>query len=145
MPLIPSRVTIASRVMLPAHAAFSLYVGFTWVFQADIRTQVPALYALRDLWPIDATGGVILAVGALQLIGMSAHHRAVEAITLIIGCLAYLLLGAAIAASVWTQPASYSAPAWPIYVALAHLASALSLVADEWTDAQGINRRGLAS
>src|SRR5689334_18669953 len=141
MPLTKQTVTVASRLMLPVDAVLSLWIGAAWFFQDNVRTHVPALYAVRAVWPIEATGALIFTVGALIVVAMFTRKRVVGATMVLAGCFCYLLLSVAIAVSVWTQPASYSAPAWPLYVALAHLATALSLAADEFTDAVGVNRR----
>lgn len=135
-------VTRASRIMLPAHAAFSTALGTAWVLQADERTAIPSLYALREIWPIQATGGVLLGLGVLGVVAMLTHRRTLAATCLMAGCIGYVLLTVAILWSLPVMPtASYSAWLWPAYVASAHLATVLSLAADEYTDEYGTNRR----
>jgi hypothetical protein len=127
--------------MLPTHALISLGIGLAWVSQDDIRTRIPALYALRHIWPIQATGLLRVCIGGLVLLAMLTRRRAVAAVMLLAGAATYLLLAVAIAASVAHHPASYSAPMWPLYIAAAHLATALSLASDEYTDTEGANRQ----
>lgn len=130
MPLTRGNVTAASRIMLPAHIIFSTWLGLAWLLQADIRTAVPALYALRNLWPIQATGVVMLAVGIAALAGVLSHQRPLAAVALGMGALTYLGLGAAIGWSSLHSGGSLSAPAWPLYVAVCHMASMVSLARD---------------
>lgn len=141
MPLTRANVTRASRIMLPAHAIVSAGIGAAWFIQDDVRTRIPALYSLRDIWPIQATGMLLLSIGILVAVAILAQRRELAAVMLLAGALAYTFLAVVIAVSVASHPGSYSAPLWPLYIAAAHLASALSLASDEYTDPDGTNRR----
>lgn len=135
-------VTAASRIMLPTHAGFSVALGGVWAWQADERTAVHSLYALRDIWPIQATGGLLFALGALGVVSLLLGRRLPAAVLLFAGAVGYAALTVAVAWSLPGSPlASYSAPLWPAYVATAHLASAISLAADEWTDTDHRNQQ----
>jgi hypothetical protein len=144
VPLDRDHVTIASRIMLPAHVLLSAWVGAAWMFQGAIRTQVPALYALRHVWPLPATG-FVLALGAVVVVGaMLSKHRAVAAIALGASGLMYLVLTGFVVAAFFQDAAgspSFAAPAWTLYPAVAHLASLASLAFDELTDDSGNTRR----
>lgn len=141
MPLTRANITRASRVMLPAHALLSGGIGIAWLAQSDVRTRIPALYSLRHIWPIQGTGLLLVCIAALIAVGMATRNRGIAAVMLLAGAGVYLFLAVVIAVSVARHPASYSAPLWALYVAAAHLASALSLASDEFTDDAGVNRR----
>jgi xanthine/uracil permease len=143
MPLTPSNVTIASRVMLPAHTLLSLGIGLAWAFQSDHRTNNANLAVLRQ-WPIAATGTILVVLAASVAAGMLSRRRVLAAVALIMGGLVYLFLAGTILAAAFHHPASWSAFLWPLYVATAHFASALSLAHDEVTDAEGNHRRAAA-
>src|SRR5690349_9660484 len=111
-------VTRASRLMVPTHALFSSALGAIWATQASERTAVPSLYALRHVWPIQATGGVLFCIGLLGFAAMLVHKRTLAATLLMAGSIAYALLTVAVLASLQaTDLASFSAPLWPAYVA----------------------------
>lgn len=123
-------VTAASKVAVPAHIILSAWIGAAWVIQDSTRTAVPALYALRSWWPIQVTGFVILAIGLAAAVGLLTGSDTVAAVALSMNGLTFLVLAGFVAASLFQGPASYSAPAWPLYVAGCHLASVVSIAKD---------------
>lgn len=137
MPLTRGNVTYASRIMLPVHIVFSSWLGLAWLAQDSTRTAVPSLYALRGVWPIQNTGIVLVVVGVIALLGVLSHRRVVAAVALGMGALAYLILTGFIAWPLLSGAGSFSSPAWPLYVALAHFASMVSLARDTPNDHRG--------
>lgn len=128
--LTKASVTRASRIMLPVHCLFSTGLGLAWLLQDGARTAVPALSAVRSVWPIWATGAVILCVGLISVAGLLSHKRAIAATSLGMGALTFLILAVLITLPIAHDGASFSAPLWPLYVAFAHVASMVSLAMD---------------
>lgn len=138
MPFTRKTITAASRIMLPADAVLSGWIGVAWATQSDVRTAIPSLYALRHIWPISATGTVLVILALVVTLGVIVGNRALTAMALGAGVVAYLFLSLAVTWSLaGGQLASWSAPAWPLYVAVAHFASLISLAKDELTDDKG--------
>lgn len=148
-------VTLASRVMLPTHAAFSGLLGAAWAFQSPSRTNVPALTYLRGLWPIPYTGIILLTLSGVIVGAMLLRDRRLVALALSAGVFIYLCLALGTAASLnpavadlfppvlmIDDHASLSAPLWSLYVASAHLASMVSVVFEE-TDSSAARIREL--
>lgn len=131
MRLTRATVTRASRVMLPAHVLFSAWLGAGWMLQGSARTAVPALSSLRAVWPIESTGIVLFSLGVLAALALLLHQRVLAGVCLSTGALAYLVLAGFVAWPLLHGVGSFSAPAWPLYVATAHFASMLSVVFDE--------------
>lgn len=135
MTLTRATVTAASRIMLPVDAILSAWIGAAWALQSDARTAIPSLYALRHVWPISATGAVLVILAVAVTVGLLLHNRAITAMALGASVVAYVFLAVAISWSLaGGQVASWSAPAWPLYVAVAHFASLVSLAQYELTD-----------
>lgn len=130
MPLSKANVTIASRLMLPTHAIFSTYLGVTWAIQDPTRTHTKALTVL-NVWPIEATGVILAAFGVALVAGLLSQRRTIAAIALAANVIVYLALAGIILAASISAHASWSAAAWPVYIAVAHFASMLSLANDE--------------
>lgn len=143
MTLTRPSVTAASRIMLPVEAILAAWIGVAWAVQSDARTAIPSLYALRSIWPISATGAVLVILAAAITLGMVLGNRTVTAVALGAGTVAYLFLAGAIAWSLaGGQTASWSAPALPAFGAAAHFASLVSLAKGEYTDEH--QRNGVA-
>ena len=135
-----SSVTVASRIMLPAHALFTTLLGLGWLLQDDMRTQIPALAQLRGVWPIYATGTVLLILGLLTTVAILTGRHTLAGLMLGATSLAWLIIAGLIALTATSPDASLTASVWPLYVATAHIASIASLANDETTIA-GANRR----
>jgi hypothetical protein len=145
-------LTTASRIMLPADATFGAALGLTWALQDSSRTNV-SLTAIAGFWPVPYTGWLVVAVAALIVAGMLTNERWVAGLGLAAGVVLYTVLGLVFVAPLelgWGGDApfltvgvgvSLSAPYWPWYLAVAHLASLVSLAQDEFSDSTG-NRSG---
>lgn len=137
MPLTIRRVATADKIMVPAHAAFSGIVGALWIGQSPQRLASPSLSSLADLISLENAGYVLLGQGLLIGAAMLARNRDVAAAALGAGVFVYLGLGYLMADATGQPGASYSAPLWPIYVAVGHLATVMSLALDRPDDTSG--------
>lgn len=131
-PLTPARVTVASRIMLPTYVVFSALLGLNYVFAPEHRLKNPALTAARTVMPVEAWGLVFLILAAVMAVGMLSHNRTGVIIVLCYGAAMYFGWAIFYAASVMLDPrTSLFAPAWPLFVVTAHVASAASLMRGE--------------
>lgn len=137
-----SRATItrASRVMVPMYIAFSGYVGACWILQDSSRGG-PALGKLGTWWPVSYSGAVLFTLAGAMLLFAVTGNRALVGIAIAADGVAYLGLCAAFTIALLDTTASFSAPAWPLGWAIAHIASLASLTAGEYHDDTGVDRR----
>jgi hypothetical protein len=139
--------------MLPTYVVFSIALGEAWILQDPSRHSY-ALQQLDQVWPLAGTGVLLIALGSWLACGLLVHSRVVAATALATGAVAYFLLGVIFVYDAGYQPtdtfpffragvpeASLSAPFWPWFVMVAHLASLLSLTRDEVGDFRERSRR----
>jgi hypothetical protein len=128
MPLTRDSVTIASRVMLPTYTAFALFLGIVYVTDPDGRlahsTSFPVL-------PTAVWGVGFVVVGLLQIAAMIQRDRRLYVLSLAPLLVWCLLWGLALVYSAARDGTSFTAPAFPLFVAFACWASMLSLIAGE--------------
>ena len=149
MPLDRRHVTAASWIMFPTYITFSGALGLTWLLQDQDRTN-RSLTALATWWPVPYTGAILASTALTLAAALATRSRLLGALALAAGVVEYALLGFVFLTPLqlhlaWGWPfihigapdASLSAPLWPWFVAMAHLASLVSVLLDEFTDARG--------
>lgn len=132
MPLTRSTVTVASRVMLPTYVVLATLIGGYYV--VDPGHRLGAVHALTFArW---LTGGnmaiwgwIFLGLAALMCAAFATRNRLAFAFGLCCCAVTMLLWSAMYAASAIVDPeTSLLAPVWPLFVAVACVASVASLL-----------------
>lgn len=132
MPLERANVTAASRCMLPTYPAFFGTVGLGLLLTPTTRlTETPAFaYANRvvdiHLW---GTGFLILAIGFIATLAL--HRRRPYKLALGVAIVWMTLWAAVTVGAAFNDLASFTAWAWPAFIARACWASLISLEARE--------------
>lgn len=132
MPLTRATVTIASRVMLPVDLVFFAIVAVSFLTTPlDRLRATPGLEYVDDVSGIRFVGCIFAAAALLLAAAMLRQNRKLAQMVLG-GSAAWLAIFAVamVGAAVFDQ-ASWSAWAWPAYVASACWASLLSLESRE--------------
>lgn len=130
-----SNVTAASRIMLPVHAGMSAVLGLSYTLSPDMRLKGPAMIAAQELTHISIEwwGILFLVVAVVQISAMLIGNGDLEVAALCFGASVFAMWSILYAITIFTDPnVSYSAFAWPLYVALAHIASTASLMRGEF-------------
>ena len=128
----PPNVTIASRVMLPIYPLFAAGVGLSFVATPlDRLIATPSLRYAQDLVGLRAWGIGYLLVAALLAGALLAGSRRVYCYGLAVMTLWLAVYAVMVLVSAFTAASSWSAWAWPAFVAAACWASLLSLSARE--------------
>src|SRR5262245_56584622 len=117
----PARVTVASRVMLPATTAFMILLGFNYTF--DPKGNIAAAGA--NHYPAQVMGGsmqpwgwMFAALGVLMLAALFTGRRIVFVFALAMACCAWLLWAYMYYRSSREDPAASAvAWGWPLFVA----------------------------
>lgn len=132
MPLTRATVTIASRVMLPAYPVFAAIVGFSFVTTPRERIEATASLRYADqVVPLPLWGGAFVAVAALLAVALAAHSRRLYQAVLGLMAVWMLIYSFVLIGSALYGLASWSAWAWPSFIACACWASLLSLESKE--------------
>ncbi|MBS45283.1 MAG: hypothetical protein CMH83_19365 [Nocardioides sp.] len=132
MPLTRATITLASRVLLPSFPALATVLGGVWILTPRPELRATPFYAgLDDLVPLDAWGVAFVAIAATQIAALLAHSRKAYEWTLAVLAVWLLVIGAVGFWFALNSNASFIAPAWHWFGALACVATALSLDARE--------------
>lgn len=135
MVLTRATVTAASRVMLPTYAALSAVFGLVYTFDPGHRLGgVHALAAQRQVMggTMLPWGAVFFALAGLMLLAFVKQSRMTFAFALCCCAVTWFLWGVLYAVSaVIDQETSFLAPALPLFVTAACIASTVSLLKDE--------------
>ena len=132
MPLRRPNVTIASRVMLPIYPLFAAGVGVSFVATPLERlVATPSLRYAQDLVGLRAWGVGYLLVAALLTGALLAGSRRVYAYGLAVMALWLAVYALMVLLSAFTGASSWSAWAWPAFIAAACWATLLSLLSQE--------------
>lgn len=134
MPL--TRVTVASRVMLPTYVALFGWLGAVYLLDPPRLAASPALAYAATLMPLPMWGIWFLTVAALMAVALAGRRtgwawRQVYTYALWTGIVTMTVWAVVFAAAALTAGASPGAAAWPGFAAVACYASYRSLQAGE--------------
>lgn len=126
-------VTRASRTMLPAYVVLCVAFGAVYVIDPQGRLgRAPSTTFQRDYMPLEAWGGVLLALAVLMLAAMATKRRYLFAYALCCCGLTWFIWGLTLAGSIpRTDNTSYLAPVPPWFFMTCCIASLRSLLAQE--------------
>jgi hypothetical protein len=132
MPLDRAHVTVASRVMLPTYVLFFAVVGSNFLAGTFGRaSSSPMLRYADGLMPIRVWGGLFCACALLMAAAMLTRNRYLYRYGLTLCCFSMIVWALVALVGIWVEPVSYSAWAWPGFVAAACAASNRSLAQGE--------------
>lgn len=131
--LTSANVTAASRIMLPTYVVLATYLGLLYIVDPQGRVQrAPGLSLAREMMPMPAWGACFLTIAALMTFALLSRRRRFFMYALYLYAVAAVLwAGIYLGATQLSPDASYGAPAWPLFVAVACHASARSLARGE--------------
>lgn len=126
-----NHVTIAQRVMVPAHIFLTGLFGYAFTFEADSLRAFPAYQATDAIIPLQLWGLGCLLMCAAMLLALVTGKR-----ELFVGALSllavWMLLWTAVLLKAWGEGVA-SVIAWglPMYATCGAVASMLTLLAKE--------------
>lgn len=133
MPLDRAHITAASKIMLPTYVVLATLAGCVYTF--DPFGRVAGIHALtfqRSVMPVWLWGCPFLVLAALMVLALVRRSRDGFAFALAVSSVAWFAWGCLYLVSATTDPeASVLAPAFPWFVAVACIASMVSLVKRE--------------
>lgn len=142
MPFVRGRLTHSSRLMVPVHTALSFGVAWAYIFGDPDRTATPSFDAARNVMSIRGFGFIFAVVFLIELVGMLSKREEVFVIGLATGMgVAGAWSGFFILSIIFTDNASLTGFQLWGYVALAHLATFLSLTKDTPTVTRSVRAR----
>lgn len=125
-------VTAASRIMLPAYAAFFAAVGASLLFTPQRRLrQTPVFDQADHVLDLDLWGCGYLTVAAALGWALLAHHRSGYRAALAVAAVWMSLWALVALVAAFQNHATFAAWAWPAFVAAACWASLVSLASGE--------------
>lgn len=128
MPLDRDHITAASRVMLPAYVALFSVIGAASLFTPLHRLlETPWFRYANHLMSVRAWGLLFLACSVLMVVAMVRADRWLYRFSLVVCGLSMLVWALMALVGIFFEPISYSAWAWPAFVATACWASDRSL------------------
>jgi 4-amino-4-deoxy-L-arabinose transferase-like glycosyltransferase len=127
MPLTRDNVTAASRRMLPTYPCFFGAIGLGLLLTPlDRLLQTPTFHYANDLISIRLWGAGFLALAAVFIAALLTHTRKTYQYALGVA-IGWMTLWAVVAAASATDLGSFTAWAWPAFIARACWASLVSL------------------
>lgn len=128
MPLTRAKVTIASRVMLPTYPTFAAWIGLVYATDPDSRLAGSPAFPLlpTTVWGVGFIVGAACLSCALVAGDRDLYAKALAPLLIWLGVWA-----AALAWSAIFDGTSFSAPAFPLFGAVACWATMLSLLTRE--------------
>lgn len=128
MPLTKTNVTAASRRMLPTYPIFFATIGLGLLLTSHDRLiQTPTFHYADTFVSIRYWGAGFLALSLAFLAALALRRRRGYQIALTVAIVWMSLWAAVTAASTLTSPSSFTAWAWPAFIARACWASLVSL------------------
>lgn len=131
-PLTWGTLTVPSKLMLPMYVAGAAYIGACYILSPPERLQGASLTVARQVLSMDAWGALAWTLSVVLAVSFLTRRRQLAAAALCVGALAYLVWTGFYAAAIFADPtASLVSPVWPTVTAVAHVATALSLITRE--------------
>lgn len=127
-PLSRSTVTLGSRVMLPTYPAFALYIGFVYATDPAARLAGSSAFPLL---PTAVWGAGFVTAGAVLVAALLVGRRSLYVFSLSPLLLWLLVWAAALGGNAAVADGSFSAPAFPAFIAVTCWATMLSLASRE--------------
>lgn len=138
MPLDRNHITVASRIMLPSYIVFFIVVGSNFLAGTFGRAQSSPMLRYADtIMPIQVWGGVFVTCSLIMAGALVTRNRMLYRYGLLVCGISMTLWALVAVAGIWVEPVSYSAWAWPAFVAAACAASNRSLAAGEQDQRRG--------
>lgn len=127
-PLDRDHVTVASKIMLPTYVAFFSVVGMNFALAPSPRLlESPMLRYADHLMPIRLWGALFVACGLIMLTALVTKNRMMYRYGLLVCGLSMSVWTAVAVVGLFFEPISFSAWAWPAFIAAACAASDRSL------------------
>lgn len=132
MPLDRQHITVASRIMLPTYVLFFAVVGINFVAGTFGRaSSSPMLRYADTIMDIRAWGSVFIACSLIMATALLTRNRMLYRYGLLLCGISMTVWALVAIIGIFAEPVSYSAWAWPGFVAAACAASNRSLAAGE--------------
>lgn len=128
MPLTRAFVTAASRVMLPTYPPFALYIGLVYATDPLGRLEGSSAFPLL---PTALWGAGFIAAGTVLVAALVVRRRSLYVLALAPLLVWLLVWAGALAWNAVFGDGSFSAPAFPAFVAVACWATMISLQSRE--------------
>lgn len=138
MPLDRAHITVASRIMLPTYVLFFAVVGSNFAAGTFGRaSSSPMLRYANTIMPIPVWGAVFLACSLIMAVALVRRSRFWYRYGLLVCAISMIVWALVAIAGIFAEPVSYSAWAWPAFVAAATIASNRSLAQGEQDQRHG--------
>jgi hypothetical protein len=132
MPLDKAHVTRASRIMLPAYPIFFLAFGLGLLLTPTrVMLATPSFRTAADIMPLPTWGAILVGVAAFQAFALGGRRRSTYLAALGVGLVCMVGWVLIFAWAAFQGGAPWTAPMWPAFVAVACVASMVSLEARE--------------
>lgn len=133
MPLDRQHMTSASAIMTKVYVIFFAVIGSNFLAGTFGRAQASPMLRYADrIMDIRVWGGLFVGCALLMLTALLTHNRYLYRYGLLVCSTSMVVWSLVAVAGIFVEPVSYSAWAWPAFVAAACAASNRSLAQGEF-------------